>query len=406
MDAENEIIRGKEIEALNQELINLGIALTSERDLERLLEIIVSEARVFTNSDAASLYTIENGRLCFEISQNETLSKRGGESFMRDRFKSFSLPIDNTSLSGYVANTGEVVNISDAYNIPHDFPFHINRDFDKRNNYRTQSILTVPMKNRDQKIIGVLQIINAMNEAGAVIPFARQVEPIVLALSSYAAVAIENAILNQTIKNAHYQTIIRLSTAAEYRDQDTSFHIKRMSLYSAIIAKFLGFSRERVELLEYASPMHDIGKLGVPDSILLKPGPLTQDERTIMEKHTVMGANILSNPDSEILQISRLIALTHHERYDGNGYPNKTRGEDIPIEGKIVALADVFDALATKRVYKPAIRFTTVIEMIKRESGTHFDPVCVEAFGKAIPEIQKVYDEFQEPVGASYNKHD
>lgn len=387
-----------DFKTLNEQLILLGIALTNERELDRLLEMIVYEARLFTKSDAASLYIVEDGHLCFVISQNETLAKRGGDVFVKDFFKSFKLPIENSSLSGYVANTGEIVNLPDAYNIPPQFPFQINRDFDKRNKYRTQSILTVPMKEPGNRVIGVLQLINAMDDKGNVIPFSVEFEPLVLALASYAAVAYRNALLTKKIKNAHYQTIIRLSTAAEYRDLDTSFHIKRMSLYSACIAEAMGFSKEYVEIIEYASPMHDIGKLGVPDSVLLKPGKLTAEERLIMEKHTIMGANILSNPDSELLEISMRIAISHHERHDGLGYPNKLKGEEIPIEGRIVAVADVFDALTSKRVYKPPFTFDEVVAMIKQGNGTQFDPKCVDAFIAALPKIKKIYQDFQEPI--------
>ncbi len=392
------ILNKIDFKELTDQLIRLGIALTNERDLDRLLELIVSEARLFTNCDAATLYTVENDHLCFVISQNESLAKKGGEKFVKDSFKSYTLPIENSSLSGYVANTGRIVNIPDAYKIPKKFPFKINRDFDKRNKYRTKSILTVPLSDPDDKIIGVLQLINAMDKGENVIPFSEDVEPLVLALASYAAVAYKNANLTKQIKEAHYQTIIRLSTAAEYRDVDTSFHIKRMSMYSACIAESLGLPKKMVELIEYASPMHDIGKLGVPDSILLKPGPLTPEERKIMEKHTTMGANILSNPDSEILEISLKIALSHHERFDGLGYPNKLTGDKIPLEGRIVALADVFDALASRRVYKPPYSFDEVVEIIKKGNGTQFDPLCVSAFINILPRIERIYQSFQEPA--------
>lgn len=383
---------------LTEKLIKLGIALTSERHLDKLLEMIVGEARSFTGADGASLYVVENERLYFIISQNETLSKKGGDLFVKDIFRSFSLPIENSSLAGYVANTGLTVNLPDSYNIPPHFPFKVNHDFDMRNNYTTRSMLAVPMMDQCDDIIGVLQLINAKNKDGEFIAFSNEVEQLVLALASYAAVAYKNAMLTDEIKHTHLQTIIRLSTAAEYRDKETSFHIKRMSLYSSCLAETMGFSKDYTEMIEYASPMHDIGKLGVPDSILLKPGPLTAEERQRMERHTIMGANILSNPDSELLKLSQQIALTHHERYDGNGYPQRLKGSQIPIEGKIVALADVFDALSSKRVYKPPIPFNDVIEIIKEHKGTQFDPECVEIFLTAIPRIKKIYQEFREPM--------
>ena len=383
---------------LSQDLIKIGIALTNEQDLDSLFEMIVLEARLFTRCDAASLYIVESDKLSFIISQNETLARRGGEKFVRDAFSAYTLPLANSSLAGYVAVTGEIVNIPNADEIPSQFPFKINRDFDKRNNYHTQSILTVPIKDPYDNILGVLQLINAMNEEGAIIPFSKEEEPLVLALASYAGVAYKNVLLMKEIKSAHYHTIIRLSTAVEYRDKDTSLHIKRMSIYSAKIAKALGFPKEKFELIEYASPMHDIGKLGVPDSILLKPGPLTSEERKIMEKHTIMGGEILSDPDCELLEASRTITISHHEKFDGTGYPYNLKADQIPIEGRIVAIADVFDALSTRRVYKPPYNFNEVVDTIVKCNYTQFDPECIAAFIKILPEIKDTYEKFKEPA--------
>jgi len=203
---------------------------------------------------------------------------------------------------------------------------------------------------------------------------------------------------NAQVKDAHLQTIIRLAMAAEYKDKDTANHIQRMSHYTVSIAKGLGLPEKEIEIILYASPMHDIGKIGVPEYILLKPGKLTQEEYEIMKQHTIIGAKILEGSKSEFLEAGRVIAISHHEKYDGTGYPYGAKEENIPLYGRIVALADVFDALTSRRPYKPAFSNDQALQIIKESSGSHFDPMIVEAFFdklKDILEIQKEYNQNQ-----------
>jgi HD-GYP domain-containing protein (c-di-GMP phosphodiesterase class II) len=379
-----------------EKLVKIGIALSSVRDLNKLLDIIVTQARELANCDAGSLYIKEGDSLKFVVSQNDTLAKKLGESQQAEPFKPFNIPISNKSLSGYVANNGIIVNIPDAYRIPQGAEYHFDKSFDQRSGYRTCSMIQLPMKDNEGGIIGVLQLINAMDPAGQVIPFGRGDEELLLSMASQAAVAIKNAKLNDDIREAHLDTIFRLGIAAEYRDKETGNHIRRMSHYSAIIAEKMGMSPDKVELIRLSSPMHDIGKVGIPDGILLKPGRLTPDERVIMESHTTIGAGILKDSNIPLLQLSLKIALSHHEKWDGTGYPDKVNGEDIPIEGRIVALADVFDALSNKRVYKAAMTIEETMGIIKDGSGTHFDPVVVSAFEKGMDGVMEIYQKYKE----------
>lgn len=377
------------------ELNKIGIALTSERNLDRLLAMIVSEARSFVNCDAGSLYIKRDNLLDFVVSQNDTLTKRLGEARIKELFKTFSVPITKESVSGYVALTGEVLNIPDVYEIPKDSDYKINLDYDRRNQYRSKSMLVVPLKDSENKVIGVLQLINAMNESGEVISFSGQmVEELVCSLGSQAAVAIKNAQLTKELKEAYLDTIYCLSEAAESRDEDTGMHIQRVSNYSMTLGRKLGLSENELELILYASPMHDIGKVGIPDAVLLKPGKLEPEERKIMEQHTVIGAHILSKAKGPFSKMSGDIALTHHEKYDGTGYPNKLKGEEIPLPGRIVALADVFDALVNKRCYKSAMPCESACEIIKEGSGHHFDPNVVAAFFDAYEGIKKIFEKY------------
>jgi len=361
-------------------LIQIGIALSSIHHLDKLLDLIVEKAREFTNSDGGSLYIREGDGLKFVVSQNDTLQRRSGKKLLKKSFLGTLLPLDKTSLAGYVAVKGKPLNLPDAYHIPEELPMQLNREFDEKNNYRTKSLLMIPMKDQNDEVIGVLQLINAQNGKGEVVSFDKRYESLVESLASQAAVAVTNAKLTEDIKKAHLDTIWRLSVAAEYRDEDTASHIRRISNYSFILAEELGQPPDWCELLFYASPMHDIGKIGVPDSILLKPDVLSDEERKVMMEHTEIGANILAGSDELLLKMSGKIALTHHEKWDGTGYPRNLISTEIPLSGRIVALADVFDALISKRCYKTAFPLNKVNGIITEERGKHFDPDIVDAF--------------------------
>ena len=186
------------------------------------------------------------------------------------------------------------------------------------------------------------------------------------------------------------ETLLRLAKAGEYRDEDTGNHVIRMAKYSRIIAEALGFSADDANVIEMAAPMHDIGKIGIKDEILLKPGKLTTEEFEIMKSHTQIGYEILKDSPSKFLQMGAIIALGHHEKYDGTGYPSGKKGNDIPIEARIVAVADVYDALVSERPYKHAWSMQAALEYMEGQRGKHFDPECFDAFNKQIDSVLKV----------------
>ncbi len=191
----------------------------------------------------------------------------------------------------------------------------------------------------------------------------------------------------ESIKQASLDTIHRLARAVEYHDTDTGSHIERIGWYSAIIARQMDWSDQQIENILYAAPMHDVGKIGIPDSILLKPGRLNAQEWEIMKKHTTIGAEILSGSDTGFIKLAEIIALSHHERWDGKGYPRGLKGEDIPMAGRIVTIADVFDAVTSKRPYKKPATAEQAFDIIKKGSGTHFDPEVVKAFFAVADEL-------------------
>jgi len=195
---------------------------------------------------------------------------------------------------------------------------------------------------------------------------------------------------------AYLDTIQRLAIAAEYRDEGTAAHIMRMSHYTAVIAEGLKFSPGEVEIILHASPMHDVGKIGIPDGILLKKGKLDEEEWDVMRQHTTIGSQILSGSSSELLKEGEMIAMSHHEKWDGSGYPNGLKGEDIPLCGRISAVADVFDALTTKRPYKEAMGNEEAFEIIRKGQNSHFDPKIVDVFFKQLDKILEVQKKYQE----------
>lgn len=201
----------------------------------------------------------------------------------------------------------------------------------------------------------------------------------------------------QALKRSRLEVVRRLGRAAEYRDNETGLHTIRMSRCAALLARSLGWSEADAERMLHASPMHDIGKIGIPDSILLKPGRLDGPERAVMQRHTVIGAQILSDGDCDILQLARTIALSHHEKWDGSGYPHALAGTDIPQAARIVAVCDVFDALTSRRPYKDAWSVDDATALVLEQGGRHFDPEVVRHFMRLLPEILQIRQDHVEP---------
>jgi len=202
----------------------------------------------------------------------------------------------------------------------------------------------------------------------------------------------------EDIKAASLETIYRLSVAAEFKDRETGAHIRRMSRYSAAVAKRMGLDDATVETILHAAPMHDVGKIGIPDSVLLKPGRLDADEWEIMKQHTLIGASILRGSDADVIRMGESIAHSHHERWDGAGYPDGLKGEEIPLTSRVAAIADVFDALTSRRPYKEPFGMEESIGMIKGGRGSHFDPDVVDAFMAVSAELFQIRMECTEPV--------
>jgi HD-GYP domain-containing protein (c-di-GMP phosphodiesterase class II) len=376
-------------------LIQVGVNLTTVADFRKMLDMILLEARKLGRAEAGTLYINRNNGLRLVSVQNDRLARAQIDKYLLNKELATS-----DSLAGYVATTGEMMNIPNTYVLPAGAPFRINRDFDAETGYRAKSILALPLKSPQGKCIGVLQLLNRLDEHGVLVPFPERACNGILSLASMAAVTIYNALLQEELRRAYLETIVRLSVAAEFRDDETSDHIRRISHTAAVIARAMDLSDKQVELIRYASPMHDVGKIGIPDAILRKPGKLTPEERTAIERHSAIGPEILGDPVSELTAVAREVALTHHERWDGRGYPKGLVGEAIPLCGRIVAIADVFDALVSKRCYKDPMPLDKALAVIKEEEGKAFDPAVVRAFFSCLEEILSFY---RDPAVADNN---
>lgn len=354
-------------------LAEYGYQIASEHNVDKLIYLLAQQIRELLEADRCSVFILDKN-------QNELWSKVAhGIDNQVLRF-----PITK-GVIGYVARTGNRVNAVDAYKNP-----HFNPENDESSGYKTQTILSMPIKNSKGQVLGVFQVLN--KKSGA---FSAEDEGLLHLLSSIAAAALENMAMYAEISRAEFETITRLVTLTQLRDTaDLAGHLKRMSHYSRLIAQALGWSDEEAEIIFFASPLHDIGKVGIPDTILLADRKLTTAEYEEMKKHTIYGYQVLENVESKLLQVARNVAVAHHERYDGTGYPYGLSGEAIPLEARIVAVADVFDALISKRVYKAGWDWDDALKYIQEEKGKHFDPQVVEAFTTCLPKIREFLDKY------------
>lgn len=399
-------------------IIELSLELNQVKDLDILLDRILTEARAFVNADAGSIYIREHDNLKFSYTQNETLQDAlpPGKKLI---YSSFTIPINKRSIAGYAAETGEVLNITDVYKLPEDSPYSFSQDFDRMSRYRTRSMLAIPLTTRRANVIGVLQLINAKNKKGRIVDFQKSVEPLLVHFANIAANAIERANMTRSM-------ILRTIEMARLRDpKETGTHVQRVASYSVAIyevwAMQRGIPEKEVErdkdILKIASMLHDVGKVAIPDTILKKPDKLNDREFEAMKSHTWMGAKLFADTFSEYDEASAAIAINHHERWDGSGYPGYVnpengkpitgfelspgkargrKGEEIPPFGRIVAISDVYDALSSARAYKDAWDEDRILETMRSESGHHFDPEMIEAFFFSLDVIQNIKEKIPE----------
>lgn len=360
--------RTEELENRLKLLVKFGGTISTETNLNKLLEMITEQVKYILDSDRCTVFLIDN--------QTKELWSKIALGLGHTEIR---IPAGK-GIAGHVATSGQIINIKNTY-----ADKRFNNELDKLTGYKTKNILAVPLKDVNGKTLGVFEVINKNSNH-----FDKDDEGILMLIGSLASSAIENAQLYESLSKSQLETIYRLAVTAEYRDQqDTAIHLRHISKYSGLIAEGMNLDEDEVEDIKYASPLHDIGKVGIADAILLKPGKLTAEEFKEMKKHTLYGSKILANAESHLLQVACKIAAFHHEKFNGKGYPDGLKGNKIPLHARIVAVADVFDALCMPRVYKSQWPPDKAFDYIQEESGQSFDPDVVNAFMSKHEEILK-----------------
>lgn len=396
-------------------IITLDSELNKIQDVDILLERILTEARRVAGADAGSIYVVDGDELVINYAQNDTKQEQlpAGQKLI---YKVFRVPLNAQTISGYAATKGRPVNVRDVYEISDNAPYGFDPSYDTLSGYRSQSMLAIPLKTNTGDILGVIQIINKMDEVGRVQAFDHDDELMVMHFASNATVALQRAQMTRAI-------LLRMIRMAELRDpKETGPHVNRVAGYSVEIyeawAGRHGVSRKEIEKtrdnLRMAAMLHDVGKVAISDTILKKPGRFNAEEYEHMKTHTWQGARLFINKQSEFDDLAQVVALNHHENWDGSGYPGHIdidtgratqtdedgrplgkRGEEIPVFGRIVSIADVYDALLSKRVYKEAWNEDDALEEMRRMRGTKFDPELIDIFFEILPSIRTITEKYE-----------
>lgn len=354
-------------------LVEFGRKLQGVVRLRPLLKLIADDVRDVLGAARCSVFLVDNETK--ELWTTWAHGLRGGE--LRVTL--------GRGIIGRVVETGKTLRVNDAY-----ADARFNPAVDRSTGFRTRNILAVPLQDASGRTFGVFQVLNKRRGQD----FDKEDEALVRILGSIAAAGLESARLYEDLRESYRETLYRLARMAEYRDtKDTSPHLRRIGRYSRILAESLGLTEERVEAVELASPLHDVGKVGISDAILRKPGRLTPEEFEQMKGHSRIGWEILARAKTPLLRLAAEIALDHHERWDGRGYPRGLKGKAIPLEAQIVAVADVFDALTAERTYKRAWSFDASARYIGREAGRQFDPRVARAFARGETAMRKAWRE-------------
>jgi len=411
-------------EADFKNIIRLDSELNQIQDFDLLLERILFESRKVVNADAGSIYITvpteshEEGteKLSIKYSQNDTIQKNlpPGQKMI---YSIFTVAINEKSISGYCALKKTLINIPDMYNIPSEFPYKFYSHYDMLTGYKTVSTLTIPLVATDKRLMGVIQVINAKDNTGSIIPFTVDDELILTHFATNATMVLQRAYITRAM-------ILRMIKMSELRDpKETGTHVNRVAGYAVDIYDRWAYhhkipvqEQEKYrDTLKISSMLHDVGKVAISDSILKKPARFTPEEYQIMQNHTVYGASLFLDVSSPIDVLAREIALTHHENWDGTGYPGwidptsgaveragadgkpiGRKGEEIPLGGRIVAIADVYDALCSKRVYKDPWGENDVLDEMRKLAGSKFDPELVEIFFEILPNIKQTQNSYPE----------
>lgn len=370
-------------------IFDYAAKIANERRLDHLIMLMADMGREMVVSDRCTVWLIDK--------QNNELYSTVAHGVPQLR-----LPRD-AGLVGHSITTGQPIFIEDAYeNSEYKDVLESGAiAMDLKTGYRTKALMVIPFRNNEGAIMGAYQ---AVNKLTAEEQFSKKdMEHLTLA-ASYAGKSLESALLSNEIEETQKEIIFTMGEIGESRSKETGNHVKRVAKYSYILALQLGMDHDEAELLRIASPMHDIGKVAIPDSVLKKPGKLTDEEFDIMKTHTLIGYGLLKNSTRRILKTAAIVAHQHHEKWNGRGYPLGLKGEEIHIYGRITAIADVFDALGSERVYKQAWELDRILKLFNEERGEHFDPLVVDAFMAQLPEILRIREQYSDLALAEKDK--
>ena len=373
---------GTRLEPTDRELLHIIFGympkIAKERDFDHLLVLLADMGRDLIVADRCTVWLIDD--------KAATLWSRVAHGVDR-----IVIPKDH-GIAGYVATTGQTMITNDPY-----ADSHFERDVDVKTGYNTRSVIALPIQDSQGNTIGVFQAVNKMSASGQ---FSQtDVEHLLLA-ATYTGRQLEAALLQAEIETTQKEIIFTLAETGEMRSKETGNHVKRVAEYSKLLAARYGLAEIESELLRLASPLHDIGKIAIPDAVLLKPGRLEPEERTIMETHADLGFDMLKHSDRRILKSASIVAHDHHEKWNGTGYPRGLREDETHIFGRITAVADVFDALGSDRVYKKAWENERIIELFRSERGEHFDTGLTDALLDNFDDFMAIRDSLRDAIVA------
>ena len=365
-------------EPTHRELVHLLFEysgkIAAEQDLDKLLVLMADLGKQLVVSDRCTLWLVDNkkGELWTKVAHG---------------MPPLRMPLTK-GIAGECFEEQKPIIINDPYNDP-----RFNPEVDKKTGYQTQSMLVVPIFDSEDHVMGVYQAINKMTEVHAFDE--KDIERLQMT-AIYSGKSLESAALYKEVEDTQRDLVYMLGEVGESRSKETGNHVIRVGEYSAVLAEAIGMSAEEVELVRMAAPLHDIGKVAIPDSILNKPGRLTFEEFEIMKTHAAIGESLLNRSPRKILKAAAIMAGQHQEKFNGTGYPNGTSGEEIHIYGRICAVADVFDALSCDRCYKKAWPLDKVLHLFQEERGEHFDPILVDKMFENIERFKQIQNDYRD----------
>ncbi len=348
--------------------------VSSQKDYDDIIMTLANMGRALTSADRCTVWVVSEDR--------KTIWTKFAHGI-----DPIEIPI-NSGIVGNSISTGKKVIIDDVY-----IDERFNANIDKKTGYTTKSMMVIPMFDSDYEIIGAFQVINNTGAKGI---FNEGDMKRLMLSSTYAAETLVSARLADEIEDTQKEVVFTMGAVAESRSKETGNHVIRVAEYSKILALAYGLGEDQSELLKQASPMHDIGKIAIPDAVLNKPSRFNAEERRMMDTHAELGYSMIKNSDRPMLKAAAIVAREHHEKWDGKGYPRKLKGTEIHIFGRITAIADVFDALGSDRVYKKAWSDERIFQLFRDESGKHFEPKLIELFFKNIDKILSVREKFKD----------